>query len=292
MAVEILELYPNPGATRLLEGTYLAQGLLQLGTRERPFVYANFVSSIDGRIAIVEAHTGESYVLEDLASAHDWRLFQELQAQADCLITHGGYLRALAEGKFGDILQVGVARQTLDIGKWRQAHGLSQQPAVAIVSRALDFPMPPSLKKHGQPVYILTGDDAPRERVQYWRQQGYEVLFAGAGQSVEGAPMIKRLAGLGYVRLYLLAGPQMLETVLRDRALSRLYLTITHQIIGGEVFHTLTSGPRIGNAGRLKLRTLYYDPRAPKGAGQWFASFDFRRDEDGETPSNHAAWAS
>ena len=291
MAVEILELYPNPGATRPLEGTYLAQELLQLGTREQPFVYANFVSSIDGRIAIVEAHTGESYVLEDLASAHDWRLFQELQAQADCLVTHGGYLRALAEGKYGDILQVGVAGQALDIGNWRQEQGLSKQPAVGIVSRTLDFPMPPSLKKHDQPVHILTGDDAPRERVQYWRRQGYEVLFAGNGRSVEGAPMIKRLAGLGYSRLYLLAGPQMLETVLRDGALSRLYLTITHQVIGGEVFHTLTSGPRIGSAGRLKLRTLYYDSRAPKGTGQWFASFDVRGDGDREPPSSNAGEA-
>lgn len=279
MAVEITELYPNPGATRPLEGTYLSQGLLQLGTPEQPFVYANFVSSIDGRIAIVEAHTGESYVLEDLASAHDWRLFQELQAQADCMVTHGGYLRALAERKYGDILQVGVAGQALDIGKWRREHGLGRQPAVAIVSRTLDFPMPPSLAQHEQPVHILTGEDAPRERVDYWQKQGYEVLVAGTGLSVEGAPMIRRLAGLGYSRLYLLAGPQMLDTVLRDRSLSRLYLTITHQVIGGEIYHTLTAGPRIGDAGRLKLKTLYYDPQAPKGTGQWFASFDLRNDQ-------------
>lgn len=272
--MEILELYPKPGATRPLEGTYLAQALLRRGTPAQPFVYANFVSSIDGRIAIVEAHTGESYVLEDLANAHDWRLFLELQAQADCLVTHGGYLRALAEGKFGDILQVGVAGHAPDIGAWRATHGLTRQPAVAIVSRTLEFPLPPSLQKHDQPVHILTGTDAPPARVQYWQRQGYEVLFAGTGASVQGAPMIRRLAGLGYSRLYLLAGPQMLETVLRDRALSRLYLTITHQVIGGEVFHTLTAGPRIGDAGRLKLHSLYYDPSAPRGTGQWFASFD------------------
>ncbi|MFL6714113.1 MAG: RibD family protein [Sulfurifustis sp.] len=276
--MEIQELYPNPGATRPLEGTYLAQELARLGTRGDPFVYANFVASIDGRIAIVEADTGESYVLEDLANSHDWRLFQELQAQADCLVTHGGYLRALAQRKFDDILQVGVVKQALDIGKWRREHGFSTQPAVAIISRTLDFPMPASLARYEQPVHIITGEDASRERVQYWKNRGYEVRYAGTGLSVEGGPMIRLLANLGYARLYLLAGPQMLETVLRDGALSRLYLTITHQIIGGEIFHTLTAGPRIGNRGRLKLRTLYYDPSAPKGTGQWFASFDVRRD--------------
>jgi riboflavin biosynthesis pyrimidine reductase len=261
-----------------LDGTYLAHDLHALGTPEQPFVYANFVSSLDGRIAVVEAHTGESYVLEDLTSSHDWRLFQELQAQADCMVTHGGYLRALAERKFDDILQVGLTRQALDIGEWRTAHGLTRQPAIAIVSRTLDFPIPASLERHEQPVHIITTSDAPAERVALWRDRRCEVVFAGTGASVQGAPMIRALGARGYARLYLLAGPQMLETVLRDSSLSRLYLTLTHQVIGGETFHTLTAGARLGRAGRLQLHTLYYDAASPKGTGQWFASFDVRRE--------------
>jgi riboflavin biosynthesis pyrimidine reductase len=278
MSAQILELYPHAGTMRALEGTYLAHELHVRGTPEQPFVYANFVSSLDGRIAIVEAHTGESYVLEDLTSGHDWRLFQELQAQADCMVTHGGYLRALGAGKFQDILQVGLAKQALDLGEWRNAHGLTRQPAIAIVSRTLDFSIPPSLERHGQPVHIITADGAPADRVAFWREQGYEVVFAGPGASVEGAPLVRTLAARGYARLYLLAGPQMLETVLRDGSLSRLYLTLTHQLVGGEMFHTLTAGPGLGRAGRLQLHTLGYDPVAPKGTGQWFASFDVRRE--------------
>jgi riboflavin biosynthesis pyrimidine reductase len=277
MSAQVLQLYPSAGTTRPLEGTYLAHDLHRLGTADHPFVYANFVSSLDGRIAVVEADTGESYVLEDLTSSHDWRLFQELQAQADCMVTHGGYLRALSARKFDDILQVGMAKQALDIGEWRSAHGLTRQPAIAIVSRTLDFPMPPSLERHQQPVHIITGNDAPADRVAFWREHGCEVVPAGSGASVEGAPMIRALGERGYARLYLLAGPQMLETVLRDGALSRLYLTLTHQLIGGEMFHTLTAGPRLGRAGRLQLHTLYYDAAAPKGTGQWFASFDVRK---------------
>jgi riboflavin biosynthesis pyrimidine reductase len=278
MPAQIQELYPHPGTVRPLDGIYLAHDLPALGAPEQPFVYANFVSSLDGRIAIVEAQTGESYVLEDLTSGHDWRLFQELQAQADCMVTHGGYLRALAAGKFQDILQVGLAEKARDLGRWREARGLTRQPAVAIVSRSLDFRIPPSLEQHAQPVHIITADGAPADRVASWRDRGYEVAFAGPGASVEGAPMIRTLGALGYARLYLLAGPQMLETVLRDGSLSRLYLTLTHQLIGGEMFHTLTAGPRLGRAGRLQLHTLHFDPAAPKGTGQWFASFDVRKD--------------
>lgn len=102
---------------------------------------------VAGRLRDVSTQRGR--LLEDLTSGHDWRLFQELQAQADCMVTHGGYLRALGARKFQDILQVGVAKAALDIGAWRGAHGLTRQPAIAIVSRTLDFPLPPSLEQHG-----------------------------------------------------------------------------------------------------------------------------------------------
>ena len=276
MPAELIELYPPTGARRALDGAYLAHDLHTLGTPQQPFVYANFVSSLDGRIAVVEADTGESYVLEDLTSGHDWRLFQELQAQADCVVTHGGYLRSLAAGKFPDILQVGLAKQVLDIGTWRSAHGLRRQPAIAIVSRTLDFPIPPSLEQHDQAVHIVTAEGTPPDRVKSWRDRGYDVLFAGGGASVEGTPLARALGARGYARLYLMAGPQLIETVLRDGSLSRLYLTMTHQLIGGERFHTLIAGSRLGQSGRLELNTLYYDAAAPKGTGQWFASFQVR----------------
>ena len=126
-------------------------------------------------------------------------------------------------------------------------------------------------------MHIITANNAPADRVAFWREHGCEVAFAGSGTSVEGAPMIRMLGARGYARLYLLAGPQMLETVLRDGSLSRLYLTLTHQVIGGEMFHTLTAGPRLGRAGRMQLHTLYFDADAPKGTGQFFSSFDVRR---------------
>ena len=272
--MQIVELYPQSGRERSLVGTYLSEGLHQLGTPETPFVYANFVSSIDGRIAVVEAHTNESYTLDELASGHDWRLFQELQAHATCLVTHGGYLRALAEQKFGDILQVGISKEAQDIGEWRHANGLTRQPAVAVVSTTLDFPLPESLQAHGQPVHILTTSAAPAERVRAWERRGYPVVVTGDGDVVKGEAMVRAVGALGYERLYLLTGPKMLETVIRDGVLSRLYLTMTHQVVGGEAFHTLVSGPALGDAGRMRLRSLFYDKEAPKGTGQWFAAFD------------------
>src|SRR5688500_15565152 len=190
MPAEIIELYPPTGARRALDGAYLAHDLHTLGAPRQPFVYANFVSSLDGRIAVVEADTGESYVLEDLTSGHDWRLFQELQAQADCVVTHGGYLRSLAAGKFPDILQVGLAKQVLDIGTWRSAHGLRRQPAIAIVSRTLDFPVPPSLEQHDQAGHIITAEGTSPDRVELSRDRGSDVVCAGGGALIGGVPRL------------------------------------------------------------------------------------------------------
>ena len=57
-------------------------------------------------------------------------------------MSHGGYLRAFAAGRLGNVLQVGVGAGSGDIVQWRAAQGMPEQPAVAIVSAGLDFPMP------------------------------------------------------------------------------------------------------------------------------------------------------
>jgi len=274
MTAEVRELYPASGIDRSLEGTYLDLDLVRRGTPGAPFVYANFVASLDGRIAVAREAGAEPGVPEELPNPHDFRLFQALQAHADCQVAHGSYLRALARGELGDILQVGVSEAARDIGQWRRDQGLAAQPGVAVVSRTLDFPMPRSVAEHGQPVHILTGEAAPPERIRQWRERGFEVHLAGAGVAVEGGSLIRILGGLGYARIHLLAGPELLTTALRDRVLSRLFVTTTHQVLGGDAFQTLATGPLLGEAGRFRLRSLYYDPAEPRGNGQWFAAFD------------------
>jgi riboflavin biosynthesis pyrimidine reductase len=280
MTARILRLYPGPPHESTLAGTYLAHKVHRLGTPAAPFVYANFVSSLDGRIALQDPATGASHVPETLTSGNDFRLLLELQAQADCLITHGGYMRAIAEARLDDILQVGTRDFARDLAQWREENGLGPQPAVVIASASLDFPAPESPARHGQRVIVATGEAASAGRVEAFRARGYEVIRAGKGGSVEGAPLTRALGALGFRSLFLLAGPRMLGTMLRNRVLSRLYVTIAHCILGGEAFHTMVSGLNPGSAGRLRMVSLYYDATAPEGAGQWFAQFEPLRAQD------------
>lgn len=275
MDKQIFRLFPAPFEAVPLQGLYLKLGLHELGTPAAPFVYANFLASLDGRIALEDSSSGETYLPKSLTTPDDFRLFLELQAQSDCLITHGGYLRSLQQGRLGNILQVGLREDSADLAQWRVNQGLSRQPAVVIASASLDFPMHDSLRQFGQPCYVATGRLADPERVAYWREQGIEVIFAGANRMVEGTPLVKALGERGYRSLYLIAGPHMLDAMVRDGQLSRLFQTITHQLMGGAGFRTVSPpGPELGLFGRLKLRSLFYDPSSPDETGQWFAQFD------------------
>lgn len=270
MAARVLRLYPGPPQDVPLAGLYLAHKLHTLAGAAAPFVYADFVSSLDGRIALDDPATGASHVPAALRSDNDFRLLLELQAQADCVITHGGYLRAIADGRLDDILPVSAP----DLAAWRKANGLPAQPAIVVASASLDFPLPPSLARGAPRVLIATGEAAPAEKLAPFRARGHEVIVAGKGRWVEGGPLTRALAERGFRSIFLLAGPRMLETMLRDGVLSRLYLTMAHIILGGERFHSLISGPALGPAGRLRLAALHYDARQPDGSGQWFAQFE------------------
>jgi riboflavin biosynthesis pyrimidine reductase len=274
MAARILRLYPTPPEDVPLAGAYLAHTVHALGSADAPFVYASFVCSLDGRIALQDPGTGISRLPAGLSSDSDFRLFLELQAQADCVITHAGYLRDLAAGRLDDVLQVGTRDAGRDLARWRAENGLTPQPAVVIASSSLDFPLPRSLALNAQRVLIAVGRAAPAEKVERLRRDGYRVVVAGDGLLVEGGPLVRELGGLGFRSLYLLAGPRMLETMLCDGVLSRLYVTMTHRLLGGETFQTMISGPEMGGAGRLRMASLYYDATAPEGAGQWFAHFE------------------
>ncbi|MFA5018022.1 MAG: dihydrofolate reductase family protein [Methylobacter sp.] len=275
---KLLRFYPDPCEEVSIKGLYLTHQLHKRGTAESPFVYANFLSSLDGRIALEDSDQG-TYIPKHITTASDFGLFMELHAQADCIITHGGYMRALGEGRLGNILQV----RDKELVEWRCNNVLKPQPAVIIASASLDFPLHNSLKEHAQAVHIATGKNADPARVRYWQDLGYPVLFTGEDSKVHGAPLIHQLSGLGYKTIYLVAGPQMLDTVVREKQLSRLYLTITHQLIGGKDFRTLLTGTTLGAEGNLILEAMYYEQDAPPGSGQFFMQFGLERSTSTDT---------
>ncbi len=269
MAKKLLQLFPQSSDKQELKNLYLYKHGWYSANTNQPIVAANFLSSLDGRIAISPDSKSSAELPKSLTSDEDFRLFLELHAQADCLITHGGYLRSLATQKLGNILQLPSTKDCEDLYNWRALQGLPPHPALVIASSSLNFPMHPSIKENGQTIYIATSQQADADKIKKWQDQGYEVLIAGESNSVEGKPLIDTLSAKGYKHFYLIAGPKMLYTMVNDQQLNKLYLSHSHQLLGGDLFRTILDGPAL-NSPRLELNSLFYDESSENSHAQFF----------------------
>ena len=261
----ITQLYPDRCEYESVEGLYLAEGLYQRTRTDRPLVYANFVSSLDGRIAI--SHENTYKLPENLSNGNDLRLFLELLVQADCLITHSAYLRDRAAGQLGDIFHIDN-----DLSDWRSSHGLAP-PTIVICSSQLDFPEPLDLDI--DQVIIATGKRHDAARAKYWRDKGYRLITAGNDTLVEVNLLLNSLADQNLRNIYFVAGPKLLESAFKDRCLDLLYLTLSHQLVGGNIFQTLTPSANLSHC-QLIQKHLIFDNSPQLKYPQWFTKFECR----------------
>jgi riboflavin biosynthesis pyrimidine reductase len=270
----VTRLYPVPSMEFPLKGLYLGQSMRIGRSETSPFVYSNYIMSLDGRIAIARDGRSTRQVPTAIANPRDWRLYQELAAHADILITSGRYFRQSEIGEAQDRLPVSDHPDYADIRDWRGRHGLAPQPDIAILTRSLDIPRDSLKTYRNRRIFVLTGRGCDADRMARLRDGGVEVITAGEHRAVDGAELVVRLAERGYSRLYAIAGPDVLYTLLRAEVLNRLYLTTTHQLLAGDHFDSLTRGNGFDPALGMQLTSLYLDPHAPAGASQWFAAFE------------------
>jgi riboflavin biosynthesis pyrimidine reductase len=273
----ITRLYPPPATDCPLQGLYLGQELRPGKGAGKPFVYSNFISSLDGRIAIAQEGRSTHQVPSAITNPRDWRLYQELAGQADILITSGRYFRQSEIEEAQDRLPVSGHPDFSDIREWRSRQGLAAQPDIAILSRSLAIPLESLDPYRNRRLIVFTGRQAGADRIARLREQDIEVIAAGEDRTVDGTELIAMLAGMGYASIYAIAGPDVLHTLLKARVLDRLYLTTTHQLLAGEHYDTLTHGSGFDPALGMRLVSLYLDRYAPSGASQWFSVFEPHR---------------
>ena len=268
----IRQLFPAAGE-RPLTNLYLHHNLRDLARQQaRPLVYANFVQSLDGRIAISHPSKPGFVIPKNVANERDWRLFQELEAQADVILTTGRYLRDWAEGRAQEILAVDDPEYA-DLRAWRANHGLPPQPDLAILSASLDFPIPPLLTANGRRVLVFTPANPDPIRAAEIEAEAGRLFEAGEG-SISAGKMVHILAELGYQTVYSAAGPKVLYTLLAGQALNRLYLTQVGRLLGGQSFASILEGELLATAVDAQLSTVYHDAEALDGLGQLLLAYD------------------
>ncbi|MBI2066184.1 dihydrofolate reductase family protein [Candidatus Woesebacteria bacterium] len=200
----------------------------------RPLVVANYVADRNGVIAIEGVDGPPKEIQNDV----DWEHYQELQAQADIIITAAGYLNRVK--KLGDkaqniLNQFDKGGPFEKHGDWRLEHGYKRRnPDVAVVSRSLDFDFPDALTRGGRRVFIFTIYEMENsEKARNFRERGATVVGVGK-EGVDGKIMIERLGKEGYEVVKMTTGPRVLKILLEAKVLDRLYVTQVQREIPGD----------------------------------------------------------
>ena len=256
----VLRLYPPPHQQSNLSGLYLKLNLHRQAAVGDVLIYSNFITSLDGRISVREPASGEYVVPASIANKRDWRLYQELAAQSDVMLTSARYFRQLAKGTAQDLLPVGEASEYADLLAWRMEQGLKRQPDVMVLSNSLDIPLKAIEKVQDRCVMVLTSRQADRKKLGLLQSYGVKVFVAGR-KAVEGPLLRQLLIGQGYRSAYMVAGPRAHRTLIAEQVLDRIFLSTHFSLLGGDAFHTILAGD-IENAVQLELRSLYLDQLA------------------------------
>jgi len=253
----IMQLYPPLQQPCALSGLYLDLNLQRQAARGDLLIYANYIASVDGRIAVQKPDCNDFVVPKAIANQRDWRLYQELAAQADVMLTSARYFRQLAQGSAQDLLPVGKQAEYADLTEWRLQQGMNAQPDVVIISNSLDIPTAALDSVQDRRITICTSDRADHRQVDRLTSLGVTVSMAGHDR-VEGLRLKQLLVSLGYRSAYMIAGPEVHRTLLADGVLNQLFLTTRLNLLGYDAFHTILSG-QLDQPVSLHLQRLYLD---------------------------------
>ena len=226
---KVTQLFPEKQQVPL-EGLYLDQRLSEISAKiGRTLVIANFLSDMNGIIAKRDEQNNFQ-IPPGLKNASDWRLFQELMAQADVIISGAAYLkRVLVQGNRAEniISQFEPGSGFEKLGEWRLSAGYKKRsPDLVIVTRSLDFKFPEEVIRSGRRVIIFTTYTmANSDQARALTASGAFVV--GSGQTgVDGNMMIDYLSNeLGYRVIMMATGPSVLELLLEVKRLDLLYVT-------------------------------------------------------------------
>lgn len=232
-AAEVLRVIP-PGGKENLIGLYLkSPTLAEIAEKlNRPIVICDYVTDINGIIAIRNPK-GIFIPPPEITNPYDWRLFQELTAQADAIMTSGKYLNGYAKGRTTQniLTQYESGGKFSQLGVWRLEHGYDKKsPDLIVPSRSLNITIPDVIIEKKRKILIYTtGSKTPSQEAKTLKESGadLEVVNAGNfdGTGIDGGEMVKDLKNKGYRVVNMATGPSVLKILLDAYVLDRIYIT-------------------------------------------------------------------
>jgi 2,5-diamino-6-(ribosylamino)-4(3H)-pyrimidinone 5'-phosphate reductase len=213
---------------------------------DRPYVYINMVSSVDGKATVDGSERG-------LGSADDKRMMQELRSHADAVMNGAATLRI--SGSSPVVRDAGLLAL-------RRERGLAPQPLGVIVSRRGELPLDaPFFTSRDFEGLVVVTEAASRAQVEAIRATGRRVAVAPDGPD-NGAEIVRLLwREFGVRRLLCEGGPTLNQTLFRANVVDEFFLTFAPWIVGGAETITTVEGVAFhrDELRRLRLLQLLHD---------------------------------
>ncbi len=216
----------------------------------RPLVIANFVSTLDGVVALSDGGlTGGSEISG--GNRHDRLIVALLRAVADVVVIGAGTVRASPRHRWTfDKLVPELGGELLAL---RARLGKTPVPLVAIVSSSGDVdPDLPLFTVAPDRALIVTSDRGKRHLAERASSAGLDVVAAAASGSIDAGTIVAAIQAWRPANLILIeGGPTLFGRFLAERQVDELFLTISPQIAGRDSGSTelgLVAGHRFAPA--------------------------------------------
>lgn len=188
-----------------------------LPDRTKRHLRINFISSADGAVTF-SGHSG------GLGGPTDRLLLHVLRAMADVVVVGAGTVRAEGYG--------GLGATDEDVA-WRRENGLSDVPALAVVSNRLDLaPDSEVFRRPDGRTLVLTHEAAPADQVDALSKVA-DVIFCGSNH-VEVPRALAELESRGYTQILSEGGPHLFGSMLEADLVDEVCLTISPRFVGGD----------------------------------------------------------
>ncbi|MCL4543203.1 MAG: dihydrofolate reductase family protein [Chloroflexi bacterium] len=206
---------------------------------DRPYVFANMVSSIDGKAQVNGRATG-------LGSPLDQALMRHLRARADLILEGAGTVRS--DRVFSQLSSPLIGQ--------RLARGQQAEPRWGVVSRSGNVPLDgPLFTAPSIPTVVLSPDTDLAHRIAASGGHCELVSIPAEGDLRAAFATLRQKYGIRW--LLAEGGPHLLHSLTRQRLLDELFLTFAPRVVAGDVLTTIEGEPFDLDHAHVEIVSLY-----------------------------------
>jgi riboflavin biosynthesis pyrimidine reductase len=199
----------------------LYDGVLRFDT---PRLFANFVSSIDGVVAVPSVDASPSVISGH--SEGDRFVMGLLRASADVVLVGASTVRAEPEHRWTS--EFVYPQAASDFARLRDVLGLGREPRLAVVTAGGNLdPSIPALERA-----LIVTTRAGARRVGSDLPSGAELLVAGCADHVDLTDVVAELRARGHERVLSEGGPTVVGQLMERGLVDELFLTISPVLLG------------------------------------------------------------